>query len=226
MKFLFEYRTAENQLCKGEIAAPNRDAVYVLLKARGVHPSRVVEAPGFLNKLFGKGKRWMAIVLLGSIVAYVVFRRVSEDVLAPSPLPRHYIDLTNIDLNKYLANPTDRFFAEYAIPGRLAASVLVPEELDLKTPVRVRASDPEPVRELKRVIAGMKSDARKHLSGTDGLARFLVWLEERQRMEAGYREDFESRVEAGFLSRDAANEMFEAMGLERLPDASDHASDK
>ena len=216
MKFLYEYRTTKNELRHGEISSPDRDSVYAQLKAHGIHPSRVSEAPGFFNKLFGKGKRWLAIAALGAIVAYVFFQRLAVDAFAVSPLPRHFIDISNINLDEFFSDQTDRFLAEFAIPGRLPAPVPAPESLDVKSPVKIGANDPPGVRELKQVVAGMKADARKHLAGDDGPARFIAWLEERQRMEATYRKDFENRVKSGYLQREVANEMFEAMGLEPL----------
>ena len=66
MKFLYEYRTSDNAKHSGTICAASRDAAYAAIKELGVRPSRVVEAPGFFNKLFGKGKRWLAIGVLGA----------------------------------------------------------------------------------------------------------------------------------------------------------------
>ena len=64
MKFVYEYRTSDNALHSGRIAALDRDAAFAALKARGIRPARLVEAPGLVNKVFGKGKRWIAIVAL------------------------------------------------------------------------------------------------------------------------------------------------------------------
>ena len=69
MKFVYEYRTSDNALHHGSVAAADRDAAFAALKARGVRPARLVEAPGFLNKLFGKGKRWIAIAVLSVAAA-------------------------------------------------------------------------------------------------------------------------------------------------------------
>ena len=69
MKFVYEYRTSDNELHHGSIAAADRDAAFASLKARGVRPARLVEAPGVLNKLLGKGKRWIAIAVLSVAAA-------------------------------------------------------------------------------------------------------------------------------------------------------------
>ena len=40
------------------------EAAYAALRAQGIKAGHVDEAPGVFNKLFGKGKRWMAIAVL------------------------------------------------------------------------------------------------------------------------------------------------------------------
>lgn len=69
MKFNYEYRTSDNKLHGGVVRAASREDAFSTLKARGINPARVTEAPGFFNKLFGKGKRWIAIGLLAFALA-------------------------------------------------------------------------------------------------------------------------------------------------------------
>ena len=57
MKFIYQYRTSDNEVKRGEIVAPDREAAFQLLRAQGIKPARLEEAPGVFNKLFGKGKR-------------------------------------------------------------------------------------------------------------------------------------------------------------------------
>lgn len=73
MKFLYEYRTRENELKEGAIDAPNREAAFAALKAQGIRPARLYDAPGLLNKLLGKGKRWTAIAVLSVVCAVLSF---------------------------------------------------------------------------------------------------------------------------------------------------------
>ena len=65
MKFLSEYRTPDNVKHSGTICAADKEAAYAALKRQGIKPCRFAEAPGVFNKLFGKGKRWIAIGVLG-----------------------------------------------------------------------------------------------------------------------------------------------------------------
>ena len=67
MKFIYEYRTSDNVRHEGTVSAASRDAAFAALKAQGIRPGSVREAPGFFNKLFGKGKRWIVIGVLGAL---------------------------------------------------------------------------------------------------------------------------------------------------------------
>ncbi len=64
MKFVYTYNSSDNLRHEDVISASSRDEAYALLRKRGIRPIRVIDAPGVMNKLFGKGKRWIAIVLL------------------------------------------------------------------------------------------------------------------------------------------------------------------
>ncbi len=72
MKFIYTYRTSDNVLHEGVVKAATKDAAYALLKGKGIKPGQMKEAPGFFNKLFGKHKRWMAIVCLIALVAVLL----------------------------------------------------------------------------------------------------------------------------------------------------------
>lgn len=98
MKFNYEYRTSDNKLHGGVVSAVSREDAFSALKARGINPARVTEAPGFFNKLFGKGKRWIAIgvlaLALAVALAALAIRRGSKeqpqnyDELDPSVIKR------------------------------------------------------------------------------------------------------------------------------------------
>ena len=72
------------------VNAPSLDAAYKLLKSQGIKPGRVVEAPGFFNKLFGKGKRWLAIgalIVVAAVLALLLWdaeEMVAETRFTPS----------------------------------------------------------------------------------------------------------------------------------------------
>lgn len=67
MKFIYEYRTSDNVRRSGVIDASDRESAFIALKNQGIRPASMKEAPGIFNKLFGKGKRWIAIVILSCL---------------------------------------------------------------------------------------------------------------------------------------------------------------
>ena len=83
MKFLYEYRTSDNVRQSGVIRASTRDAAYAQLREKGIKPTRVTDAPGFLNKLFGRGKRWMAIGVLSAVCGVLSFVFLVPDLALP-----------------------------------------------------------------------------------------------------------------------------------------------
>ena len=150
MKFIYQYRTPDNRPHRGVISAPTKEAVYATLKAKGVNPGRVEEAPGFFNKLFGKGKRWIVIVALLAVCAALVCvvyatRRTSDAALRELreaealhlgsvhyavPIPRQEIPGDRIRIEKAIAtvstNAAERFLARFAEPGRYPT--LIPKQ--------------------------------------------------------------------------------------------------
>lgn len=83
MRFLYTYRTSDNVEHEGAISASSRDAAYAALRERGIRAGRVTEAPGFFNKLFGKGKRWLAIGALAVVIGVLaVLLRDAEEAVA------------------------------------------------------------------------------------------------------------------------------------------------
>ena len=156
MLFNYEYRTSGNEPRRGSLRARTRDDVYAELKARGIRPSRVFEAPGFLNKLFGKGKRWLAILALGTVLTLTL-----------------YLLSKNAGL-KVLLKP---------IP---------PESRPVQRSAETLTSDP-----------ALKAELNK-------------FIEERQAAEREYRIRFLNRIKAGTLSKEEANRIFRAMGMEEV----------
>ena len=141
MKFLYEYRTRENEIRRGEISASDRDSAYAALRTQGIRASRVTEAPGFLNSLFGKGKRWLLIVALAFAFAvlgyYFIGARkdlahtrndLAEATKIKPSQPRHQIYgdpaivakfSTYKGLLSVLGNRGDALLACYAQPGKI-----------------------------------------------------------------------------------------------------------
>lgn len=144
MKFLYEYRTPDNAKHNGVICASDREAAYAALKKQGIKPSRFSEAPGLFNKLFGKGKRWMAIGVLAvaaTVSTFLAFSRggsastVGVDEMLDSMMRRQVIgDALVVEKGiktgwaDVFALEGERFLASYAIPGAAPAVRATSEE--------------------------------------------------------------------------------------------------
>lgn len=219
MRFEFEYRTSDNVLHADRISAPNRDAAFSALKKKGIRPSRLIESPGFFNKLFGKGKRWMVIAVLG--VATVVLlmttarleRQVEEGVQSRSFLPRHQIAGLPADwashVNAVFDEDIDRMLAFRSQPGLIVGADVVQSGGSVSGAW---------VDQLRRVVAGMKDDANGFLNLGKSLGDLEVFLDERQKMEAAYRAQLINQARTGALKVEEANRLLASMELPLIGD--------
>jgi len=132
VKFVYEYRTGDNVRHEGVVVASDREAAFRQLREQGIRPGKVAEAPGFFNKLFGRYKRWLAIVLLlvlsaGLLFAFLSGRRQIElaEQSAESPLMRRQVygdpalmeELARSSYATVFDTEADRFLACYAQPA-------------------------------------------------------------------------------------------------------------
>ena len=218
MKFDYEYRTKENKLCRGTISSTNRDSAYAELRKMGIKASRLKESPGIFNKILGKGKRWIAIgglsVALGVTVLYhwrhgVGYSNYVIDAYEQKRvLPRHQIENMPTNwadyINDIFEEGFEREIAIYALPG------VIVESMDDK---RVSNSDSAWIEELKSVVRGMNEEAQAMIRMGKTAADVMMYFEERQKMEATYREQVLCRVKQGGMNKNEANIIFKAMGL-------------
>ncbi len=214
MRFVYQYRTRENELCTGEVCAPSREAAFAVLKSNGIRPARVVEAPGFFNKLFGKGKRWIAIVVLLSVslaLFFVVVRQeqsmstlnAATDELTKLREDANYerrgqiygdpAVLTEAEMTGWsnvFSEEGDRFLASYAIPGRRSywkGSVpLKSLELCIKEESEIKESDYAEIAKMKRMVNWIKREALSYLADGGSIESYVKRLEARQAEEVGY----------------------------------------
>ena len=237
MRFTYQYRTKDNELRCGTVAASNRDAAFAILKSQGIRPSRLEDAPGFFNKLFGRGKRWIAICALSIVAACLLF--VSVDTRSKVEMLEHeeadramYEARSQIYgdpaiLNEAFANgwsevfaeDGDRFLAAYAIPGREASWEGAPP-LDslmqvLPKNIVIDPNDFSEVAKMKRIVNWMKREARAYIKAGGTIDGYVRRLDVRQREERR----FFSRVKTELSgSSDAAlwlerNQALRRMGL-------------
>jgi len=178
VKFVYQYRTSDNARHSGVISAPDRNAAFAELKNRGIRPFAVDEAPGFFNKLLGKGKRWLAIALLAVLAAVLVvlFSRTTSELTTlnaqlstlESASRRQLIgDAAVMEFGvrtgwaSVFTDPGDQFLASFAIPGVPAGKRSVPAELLEKALAQETKPSPDDgleARQIKSIVGEMKRE--------------------------------------------------------------------
>lgn len=232
----YTYRSSDGAWHASNVRAADRDGVFAELKRRGVKPVKVELASGFLNSVRALGRRWYAIIILvlalAATLAYTFTGglRVSRAPAATASAsaassvpaePRHQVDDLPSDWIAHLGeffNPTDAYLALFAQPGRVDGLDIVPSpgaftEASFSEPVApVVEADPAWVAEMKSILVGMKEEALTLSRGGKASQEIILWLRERQRMEAGYR----AQILAGDGTRTEKTARLEAVGLQPL----------
>ena len=203
MKFVYKYRTRDNVQRQGEIEAPNRDASFRLLKEKGVRPSWLGDAPGVFNRLFGKGKRWIAIAALAVLAAcgwYFAMRFFELEGADARHERRQLVgDLAILGPGlkcgwaNILQDEGDRYLAKYIQPGLPIADVAAPTEVVSRIranlqDVAIAEDELLEHRQVKDILNGMKAELRQYLADGGSVESYLERLADRQRTEeAHYR---------------------------------------
>lgn len=227
MKFVYEYRTSDNVRHSGTVSAASRDAAFAALRAQGIRPGRMEEAPGLLNKVLGKGKRWLAIFVLLALVGGLSFALVNAHTVRPQqtgevvyatadgfavPIERRQIwgddavieQAAQTNWKVIFANPADRLLSLFAQPGfQLKVFPRVPETIyddfkrSLSERVAIGPSDLDEYKQMKCIVQGMKDEMRTYLAAGGKVDGYLRRLGQRQREEA----DFVERAKKDLANR-------------------------
>ena len=216
MKFLYEYRTPDNEKHGGKINASDKEAAYAALKRQGIKPCRFSEAPGFFNKLFGKGKRWMVIGVLGAlclVLAAVVYTQATRHEAQGTAgifdaVTRRQIigDAAVIEKGikegwaEVFPEEGERFLASFAIPGVPAGQRSTTEEeirrvLSAKCEVRGGADEGIEARQIRAMVEGMKEELREFLRKGGTIAAYGRKLVRRQEEEIAYYNRAKAEIE-------------------------------
>ena len=220
MKFLYTYRTPNNKQHRGEISAPTKEAAYAALRAQGIRAGRLEEAPGFFNKLFGKGKRWITIGVLGVgclVLGLVVLFAPSDGSALAAPERRQVVgDMGIIQKNirngwsEVFEHEGERFLASFAIPGVPAGQRNTTEE-ELKDAlareIHASASDTIEARQIKAMVEGMKQELREYLADGGTIKEYGQALVARQEEELRIYNNAKTAVEAAERSGMASDEL-------------------
>lgn len=217
MKFLYEYRTPDNEKHSGTINAADREAAYAALKRKGIKPCRFSEAPGVFNKVFGKGKRWMAIGALCALclVLFAVLVRTKHEVRSSM----HELDLFDGQTRRQPIGDSaiidegirtgwadvfdlegERFLASFAIPGTQPAVRSTTEDeirkaLNAPDTKRQAPSTTLEERQIRAMVEGMKQELREFIGDGGSLAAYGRRLVRRQEEELAYYNRAKNEVE-------------------------------
>lgn len=204
---------SDNTVHRGEIAAEDRESAFQALKAKGIKPGKLDEAPGLFNKLFGKGKRWIAIAVLVLVaigLAWVLKDTVGrvqkiEETIEASARRQVWGDAAVIEKGvrtgwaDVFPEEGERFLASFAIPGVKAGvrNANVEEvEKALGRKLKVEKSDGVESRQIKLMVEGMKSEARRFIAAGGSLQRYGERLVERQESEIAIYNKAKAELEA------------------------------
>ena len=211
MKFNYEYRTSDNVKHTGVIAASDREAAYAALKQRGIRPGFLAEAPGFFNKLFGKGKRWLAIGVLSAVCGVLAV------IIRSTPTPSTYTSFDAATRRQIIGDTAviekgirtgwadvftlegDRFLASFAIPGAQPAVRTTTEEKlveALRTLHSALCTDAEGIeaRQIRAIVSGMKREINGLLEGGWTLREVGSALARRQDREIAIYRQVENEI--------------------------------
>ena len=135
------------------------------------------------------------------------------------------------------ANAAERLMAAFAEPGRPVPAIDAPRPADsefdaaLREPIRIAETDFTETADLKRIVAGIKSDLRAYLAAGGDIDGYVAGLVKRQKLEVSYRDragKHLSRLCAGLSAGKAAKEeaygywlkanaQLQSMGIYPLP---------
>lgn len=204
MRFVYGYKTRNNEERHGEISAASRDLAFRKLKAQGIHPFRVDLAPGFWNWILSMGKRVAIIGLLLIVVLVligVLVRERAEDKYSvggfAKSIERRQIwgdaaIIRSAEASGWrgvFEREGERFLAKYARPGLKVPPVLFANRLEdlvadcLDEKIRVSENELIEYKQLKSIVSGMKDELREYVRDGGTIAGYIQCLQERQNEE-------------------------------------------
>lgn len=244
MKFVYGYKTKDNETKEGLLSASSRDEAYRVLKTKGIRPFSVKRAPGIWNGILSIGWGGLSFLVLAVLAAlsisYAMMLRMEaargRELSICEPRAQIYgdpvflADCKKMNWTNVFENAGECLLASFAEPGRKIEGRL-PEEAaqllieSLAHNVAIDTSEDAPVVKMKRIVNWMKRELRQYLADGGTIDGYLQRLRERQIYEEKFRKRAETELEIALKSgrKDIheiwmeKNEGLRALGLRLIP---------
>lgn len=228
--------------------AESRDAVFVELRKQGIRAIKVVAEDG--SKANGEilGVRRRVVVAMSSGAAVIAGCVVFLVLRFTSSVPDANLELESLTRRQIIGDAAiiekgirtgwidvfsdegERFLASFAVPGVPAGlgSTTEKEFSDaLERDIEVVKTDGIETRQIKAMVRGMKSEARRFISSGGSIQQYCRLLVSRQNEEIGYytraKEEIERAYESGMDQQkfydlwEMRNESLRQMGVKLVP---------
>jgi hypothetical protein len=214
MNYTYAYKKPDGSRHEASIDAESREAVFEVLRKKGIRPIKVIAEDGSKanGEIIGVRRRVVGVAAVLAAIVAVIATSLYNRVSAP-PLPefesgqtrRQIIGDTAI-IDKGIATgwsdvfpeEGDRFFASFAIPGvRAGQRNTTVEEIKaaLDRDVEVSDSDGLEARQVKSMVAGMKAEARAYINAGGSIVDYGKRLTERQDAEIAIYERAKAEID-------------------------------
>ena len=218
MKYTYAYKTSDGGRHEAVIEATSREAVFELLRGRGIRPIKVVAADG--SKANGaqvfdeirankKGVFLIAFafsVLVAVLLVTILSRRTPAGPVFEAEQTRRQVigDAAVVDKgiatgwSEVFPEEGERFFASFAIPGVKAGQRnTTVEELEaaLSRSIAAMPGDSMETRQIKAMVEGMKAEARAYVAAGGTLVGYGRRLTERQDAEIAVYERAKTEID-------------------------------
>jgi hypothetical protein len=207
LKFLYEYRTKDNVRHEGIIDAVSREAAFDALRGQGIKPGKLYEAPGLMNQVLGKGKRWLATIALGlTVVGFAVNYGLERFDTAGRNLymqrsqiygdPAFLRECEAKDWSNVFTEEGEQLLARFAQPGKRVDftiewvdkgemnAIVASLKSGAGKMIKVFKDDSEEIAKIKRIVNGMKVELGEYMASGGSVEVYVERLIERQKIEA------------------------------------------
>lgn len=258
MKYTYVYKTSDGVRHEETTEAKSREEVFSALRAKGIKAIKVVAADGSKanGEVRGVRKRIVALIAvmaaLGSVIVVLSVvgldkneqaQRIDTDnrmvvTLTADPLPRQPLQGSRsrieADPSSFLADAAEAYLVRFAEPGRPLPADDKPRPSDedflssLKRKIEYTNEDFTEQIDLKRIVAGLKSEMASYIQRGGTVGDYIEELVKRQKVEASYRDRAEKHLNEMMSAKARndksafdywlkANAQLQAMGIYPLP---------